>query len=838
MPTPIAGQGPTVFKPIANCASAILADGYLYIYGGTTAFGVTLNTKSNQFLRVDLTKDFSTLTPNWVSLRGYRSYTAITAVSSRSGEQFIIGGNRDNNGKLAHIYDVKSDQWIPTPDIPGVPDYMAEYKRGNVGMSIDPNSGMIYIYGGFQWMGFSRELSVLNSAYDEPHKMDWKLSLNQTMIPQLYSPFVHYLPTIKMTLVFGGCDGYNGLTGFVGNCISMVNGYLIPDLSNTDTVVIQKQAMKLTRVGPTPRYQSCSVVMDDGNIFFQGGKGISNFFNDAYVLDVATWTWQDIELKGADNTTLLRAGHGCQKGPNGQILVIGGFVGRNGTDVHVTPQMAVIDTKTWTWSTQYKGAPLSSIWTAPPPLPGSGGPGGNNGNGNGDGDGGANTKESSGLSSGAKGGIGGGVAIGILGLGLFFWKRKNRNNTDKLPSGTTPSGAPVKPGNGPTGNSNGNNNGANNDFTMHTAGQGYVSRPEPVRAENSMYHTAVSHSTERLTGAGGVPDTAAPGSTSPFSSPITLSTLPLYSGPIADEKAPFESATYVEHPILGQKSSGKFGLFSSPKPGSRVVNDAMLAASLLQAEDQVSSRQSPKTSHADQFPLQPQQQAVYHSQMPSTAYAKPQSGFPVTMAVSDAKSNGNNSPQSIMTSLTMEQPGYASSSPSSGRNPTLYTPVTNTIVAPVIPARPIQGPQSVPEHEARIERSSPGIKTHFVNTWDMDKNGHYTPLTPTREHGANSVLIGTPAAHIPSTAASFSAATASVQHSPGENMGSNYINVASEHGSPQGQQPRYPGAPHSTPFYQDPRVLKDAENIAKMIETQAQTEPKNPHTIVGSSRGQ
>ncbi|KAF9180418.1 hypothetical protein BGZ51_001198 [Haplosporangium sp. Z 767] len=851
MPTPIAGQKPSVFMPIANCASAILADGHLYIYGGAIAFAADFNTKSNQFLRVDLTKDFSTLSPNWVSLPGYRSYTIITGVPSRNGEQFIIGGNRDNNGKLAHIYDVKTDQWIPTPDVPGVPDYMAEYKRGNVGMSLDPNTGMIYIYGGFQWASFSRELSVLNSAYDDPHKMNWKLSLNQTMIPPLYSPFVHYLPTLKMTLVFGGCDGYNGATGFTSNCIPLVNGYLIPDLSNTDTVVIQKQSMKLTTTGPQPRLQSCTVVMDDGNVFLHGGKDTTRFFSEAYVLNVKTWTWQNIQLKGADNTTLLRAGHACQKGPNGQILVVGGFVSRNGTDVHVMPQMAVIDTKTWTWSTNYKGAPLNNIWTVPPPLPDKSGTGGGNGNGNNNGtsdgkdngDGGTTNEGSGGLSSGAKGGIGAGVAIGILGLGLFFWKRKNRTDTDKLPSGTAPSGAPEKPWNGPSNNSNNNinsnNNGANNDFSMHTAGQGYVSHPGFVRdTENSMYHTAVSHSTEHLTGTVGAPGTVSPGSTSPFSSPVTLSTLPLYSGHLNDGKMAFEDATYVAQPILGQKSTNNLGHFSSPKPGLRAADDAALAAALLQAEDQVSSRQSPKTNHANQYPLQPQQQAVYHVQMPSATYVKPQSRFQEAVAVSDAKTKGSNSPHSTVTSLMMEQPGYASSLPPSSRTLTPHTPVIDTTVVPTIPPRPVQGPQSVPEHEARIERSSPGIKTQFVNAWDMDKNGHYTPLTPTRAHGANSILIGTPATHIPSTAASFSAAASSVQHSPGENMGSNYINAAGGYGSPQGQQPRYPGAPHSTTSYRDPQVLKDAENIAKLIEAQAQTESKNPHTIVGSSRRQ
>lgn len=204
----------SVYQNVAYAASSILADGDLYIYGGVVKFfpDNTPNTGSKQFLRLDLTKSFSTEAAPWTALRGTLTYTMIDAVPSQNGQQMILVGNRDNNGPLAHIYDIATQSWTATPNLPGM-DSMTDYKRGNVGAALDPRTGLVYIYGGFGYQNFTKELSVLNTSGGDASKMDWTLTINQSQAPALYEPFVTFLPTINKTAVFGGCDFYNETSG-------------------------------------------------------------------------------------------------------------------------------------------------------------------------------------------------------------------------------------------------------------------------------------------------------------------------------------------------------------------------------------------------------------------------------------------------------------------------------------------------------------------------------------------------------------------------------------------------------------------------------------------------
>ncbi|KAF9210670.1 hypothetical protein BGZ59_009121, partial [Podila verticillata] len=140
----------TGYQNVSYSASSILADGALYIYGGVIKFNdnpLVANIGSNQFLRLDLTKNFSTESPPWTPLPGSLTFTMIDSVPSYDGQQMILAGNRDNNGPLAHIYDLATKNWITTPNLPGMSS-MTGYKRGNVGAALDPRSGLVYIYGG------------------------------------------------------------------------------------------------------------------------------------------------------------------------------------------------------------------------------------------------------------------------------------------------------------------------------------------------------------------------------------------------------------------------------------------------------------------------------------------------------------------------------------------------------------------------------------------------------------------------------------------------------------------------------------------------------------------
>lgn len=320
-------QSPAAYKPVAYAASSILADGGFYLYGGVVQFALTdlgLNQGSNQFLRLDLTKSFDTNSPPWETLKGYLSYTMLSATPSQNGKQIVFGGNRDYLGTLSYIYDIASRNWTTTPNIPGMESSMAGYKRSNIGMQLDPFTGLVYMYGGFQYMSFSNEINVLDTSDPDPSKAQWTVTKNQTNIPALYEPFVLFLPSRNQTLVLAGCDIYNKSRGLAGSCAPLNIGYLLSNGTSDNALQIQTQRISN---GPSPRYQACRVVLRNGNVFVHGGRDPNNFFGDAWVLHVDTWVWHEVKIQGPTDA-MTRAGHNCEMGPHYQIIIAGGMVSR------------------------------------------------------------------------------------------------------------------------------------------------------------------------------------------------------------------------------------------------------------------------------------------------------------------------------------------------------------------------------------------------------------------------------------------------------------------------------------------------------------------------------
>lgn len=324
-PQPTDCQGASLYKPITYAASAVLADDHLYLYGGVTQFAVK-NVGTNQFLKLNLTASFDTGAAPWTGLLGGLTFTMVQAEPSKFGRHFVTGGNRDNLGTLSHIYSIDTGDWTAAPTFPDLPK-PAEYKRNNVGMALDRVTGLIYIYGGIEDAIFSRQLALLDTSFSDANKMNWVLTTDVTSMEPLYEPFVVFLPTKNQTLVFGGCNAFNSTSGFVKGCFPLKSGYLISNSQSKKQPTIEPQSF----LGATPsmRYQSCRVVLPNGNVFIQGGKDKienapnDNFFADAWILDVTTWTWKSVTIIGPQ-AEMARAGHTCQLGANGQIVVVGG----------------------------------------------------------------------------------------------------------------------------------------------------------------------------------------------------------------------------------------------------------------------------------------------------------------------------------------------------------------------------------------------------------------------------------------------------------------------------------------------------------------------------------
>ncbi|KAG0298976.1 hypothetical protein BGZ98_010392 [Dissophora globulifera] len=801
-PALVSSQVVSVYQPIAYSASAILADGNLYIYGGVIKFAPSdqPNTGSSQFLRLDLTQDFNTTSPPWVPLPGYLTFTMIQATPSRSGAQLILGGNRDYPGTLSYIYDTALKQWIATPAVPGV-STMTGYKRANIGMALDTVTGLVYIYGGLQYASFSDELTVLDSSASSASQMTWTLSQNVSTIPALYEPFVLYLPTLKKTIVLAGCNVFNTTSGFVSSCAQTNIAYLISNGSSSVALSILRQ--QLSSAGPTPRYQSCRVVLPNGNIFIQGGKDVNNFFSEAWILDVTTWTWTNLTIQGPV-AEMTRAAHTCQMGPNGQIVLVGGFVNVGNTSVFVTPYMAVIDTNSWTWTTGYKGATLDKIWIKPP----------NNTDNN------QSPPPSGGLSAGAKGGIGAGIAVGVLGLsiGFFFWRRwrqsahhHHHQDLHHLPPTDKSVSAEMleKSRDGNSGSYYPDSRG-NSDYLVKS-----LEHMPPSRS-------ATSTATPPLQGThavymNGYPEMTATSSNSESpdqsqsSTPVTttLATFPSYTGerdlsPTARE-AP--NVGKIEYPFGPQVSSA---WATTRLPEETAINPLPTRPSVT-------------------FPTPPA------ASVPGPiALSRPpeQHGSPASSASLS---------QTSTTSL-MEQRN------SSGRVPTLYNSAISTIGADGIYPRTPPGPQSVPEHEAWIQRSSPGVKTHTFTPWETTPDGMFQPLSPTRLYNPHSIVVGEPAPPVLQGVSLFSSAAAN----SGGSVGAGGANVVDRTGDGRivtgvrgGTAPNIGYGNHvlagdaspSPLIYRDPQMMKDLDDIARMIESEALQQHKNPHTIVAPSNG-
>ncbi|KAF9566639.1 hypothetical protein EC968_003688 [Mortierella alpina] len=839
-PTPTPGQqAPARYEPVAYSGSAILADGCFYLYGGVVWFAPPSgnNRGSNQFLRVNLTKSFSTLNPPWTSLPIGSNFTMVDAVPSRNGTQFILGGNRNNAGVISRVYDVASSRWDLGPYYPTL-GYMTGYKRTNVGMALDRSTGFVYIVGGFQEASFSKEIAVLDTSVP-PAEMSWKATTNSSAIPALYEPYVSYLPTLKKTFVFAGCSGYDYANGNVSRCDSLDHGFLLSEPVD-GKVEVKPQTLTLGVAGPLPRYTGCKLELPDGSIFIQGGRDVGDrFYSDAWILSPKTWTWKQVDIIG-NATQMRRAGHACELGPNGQIIIVGGFVGFNPQpETYVQPYMAVIDSKTWTWITNFKGAPLSEIWTTPP-LPSNDNGNGNTGNNGGDGGTPTDVAASTGLSAGAKGGIGAVVVVGVLGLGLFlFWKRKQRHGIngankneasalEKTHQSGISSSSLIHVGS----NSHHDHHPNNDNDPGYTAG----ARSQPGYTAP----TTAAHSVEPTS----------PGSKASLTSG-GLSTVPIYTGYQADGKTTVDHGGSMSprnvpsNPKLGFLTNTSF-----PKTKASTPDDAALAAALFQAEDQVSSpRRSPRELPGHVL----------------TTFSKQEGSQPTSMSYSPTVSEMRSPHGTVTSSPSLSSASVSlSSSPAtrpspppiprrpSGTSPTT-TVVTRTLHTPVVSGamsyegldssgishsqRQYQNPQSVPEHEARIERSSPGVKTHQFSARDVDRRGLYPPLTPSRLQGSASILVGAPASPITSTGASFSAAVAPLtmegNHSQssleGEAAGNNYFGVQLND-VPEGSQSSAP----QSPVYRDPQMVKDLSDIQQMIVNQSLAEGKAPHAIVSS----
>ena len=481
-----------------------------------------------------------------------------------------------------------------------------------------------------------------------------------------------------------------------------------------------------------------------------------------------------------------------------------GQIRKEGLDYYVAPDMAVIDTGTWEWKTRYTGGPLSCIWPSPcPPVPNIGGGGSGHPNDN----------DSSGLSAGAKGGIGAGVALAILAVcvtGFILWRR-HQSSSPSMPHAQKPDTPSSRL------------QGGGDAFEKNAPrGPAYISSSQPT--VQAAYIPPPPHAVVED------PDLASP----------TMTTLPLYTGyATSDEIVSMPSPVVSKkRSLFGiTKSSSKSNLGGTNSSGnSDVGSDAALAAALLQAEDSSSSRnpsilKGTLSDNKDHIPFQ--QMTVNHVRVPSakSTQQKPQ-----------LDSYGSSST-------------FSSASSQDIRPPTIHTFVKNTIQPSAATPRHLSAPQSlVPEEEAKIQRFSPGVPVRTVTVQDLDQDGHYPPLTPTRGYGSSSILIGSSGLATPTTLAVSPLHQSAIMAYPdliatgaqpwpshpavmeGGTKASAYFGQPAYSHSGSGTTTNIDsndsGDGNGSSLYRDPRMVKDLDQIAREIENQTLLEPpKGPHAL-------
>ncbi|KAF9428320.1 hypothetical protein BGZ94_002792 [Podila epigama] len=770
-PPPPANNTST-YQNVAYAGTSILADGALYIYGGVVQFAAQ-NVGSKQFLRLDLTKSFSTNSSEtipWQPLSGQLNYKMVDCIPTRDGRQLILAGNRDNEGALAHIYDIEGKTWTTTPNLPGFESNgMTGYKRANLGGALDPRTGLVYMYGGFGHMAFLNEVSVLDTSVGEASKMRWTLTQNQTAIPTLYEPIVTYLPTVKKVMVMGGCDVYNIITGLVKSCAPLSNGYYLRRGGSESSFRIQQvQLMN----APVPRYHACRTVLKDGRVFIQGGQTPEGvFFGDAWILDPKTLKWSEQKIQGPVEA-MTRAAHSCEMGPNGQLIVVGGFVRTGNTTNFVMPSMAVINTETWTWTTEYKGAPVSSIWTTLPyegPDDGSIDRDDDGGDGNG-----TSPDDDSGMSSGAKAGLGIGIVAALLaiGLGVFFFQRQRKRTQEQ--EGDVRSTSHIEKGNE---SGKGNGNDPTNEYSNRE-------RSHPVYLDanlNASRNNDIVGTSPMGVTSSPVPAPAPAPTPAPASLPTPTSTSPLNNG---------------LNPVQHNGSSPSSVRMTSPLTTETLMSDALtikntdaeladaaLAAALLQAEDKAQgpSRSVSTRTHRSNY--------------------------------SNGNSNSNSNTVFSQQQTPPQVPLRESLRKQAEGDKDLSTR-----------AMFVSGPQSVPEDEAVIERFSPGVAaqtSYERNVGEFEQGLHrYDSARGGEEEGEGGIIIGGP-----SFAAAVAARAAQESHS--------HLKNEPEERNEEVLQQRVVRGPQVS--YRDPQIMMDVDKITNMIRAEEQG-PKSPHAIVPTDK--
>ena len=111
-----------------------------------------------------------------------------------------------------------------------------------------------------------------------------------------------------------------------------------PDVYLDTTIIYKDGAFTAGQITPYPAYFPCTATVNETHIFYAGGYDGEKRRKDAYLLEVATWTWTSLE-----DMAIAREYHSCGKIDN-DIVVVGGYAFE---DAEKTSEIFNLETHSW-----------------------------------------------------------------------------------------------------------------------------------------------------------------------------------------------------------------------------------------------------------------------------------------------------------------------------------------------------------------------------------------------------------------------------------------------------------------------------------------------------------
>ncbi|KAF9104642.1 hypothetical protein BGX27_010006 [Mortierella sp. AM989] len=349
-PIAIQAQPPQVYTPRHSVGSAI-ANKTLYIVAGTVSIIPPYKATADT-LALPLTAAFTTSSIPWQKLQAVNEVPDARVTKTADEGYLIMTGVGDQHGQLVVVYNIAMNSWSYLPPT-AIINASPQTPRRLLGLSTDPESKKVLMYGGLlqatSTYSASTELDILNTE-QSVGQWGWSSAINGAQpLPGLVQPIMLYIPTIKLTLIIGGCSQISPSNGTVLQCEPFSGGYLIntaQSMANGASVPINR--VKMISVSPLPRLSPCTVVLESGDVFMYGGAIFNGSMNDAWLLNTKTWSWSQLSMSGLPGG---RAGAACVLATPDQIIMVGGYDGGiSGPRQFSQPQIAIINTTTWTWS--------------------------------------------------------------------------------------------------------------------------------------------------------------------------------------------------------------------------------------------------------------------------------------------------------------------------------------------------------------------------------------------------------------------------------------------------------------------------------------------------------